>query len=512
MSVIKRLAGQTAIYGLSSIAVRFFNFLLTPLYTGDNPLTGDRIFSTEQFGIITEMYAYVSFLVVLLTYGMETAFFRFTTLKKEQNKPVYPTILLSLMTTTLLFIAGAIAFAQPIANWLEYPSHKEYVVWFSMIVGLDAISSIPLARLRADRKASWFAIVNLINVGVNISMNLFFLVYCPAIEVRGGNAITQLVFDQEIGVGYVFISNLVASICKFLLLIPYMQFNGGFEYALFRRLLRYSCPMLFVGLAGIVNETLDRILIKKIEMAKYMEYMTRQEAAEAAQIQNGIYGANYKLSMIITLFIQAFRYAAEPFFFSQQSSKNAKETYGLVMKYFVIVVAFMFLVITLNLHVFKYFIANPDYWEGLHVVPVLLLAYLFLGVYYNQSVWYKLTNKTKYGAIISLVGAVVTIGVNTVFIPIYGYTAAAWATLICYFTMMLLSYSIGRRYYIIPYDLKRIGMYFGLMVLLYSISWSFDPVSNYSWEVYGYHTILLGCFVVVVYLLERPKKVVTSQV
>lgn len=495
---IKKLAGQTAIYGLSSILGRFLNFLLTPLYAS--------VFAEDQYGIITEMYAYVAFLVVFLTYGLETAYFRFTTLQEEKHKPVYSTILISLLSTTGIFILVALIFSQPIANWLQYPLHREYVVWFAIIVGLDAVSSIPLARLRAEKKAIKFAVVNIANIATNIGLNLFFLVYCKQLyQANESNWLLELVYDPEIGVGYVFISNLIASILKFLLLTPVMNLRGGIEIGLWKRLLRFSSPMLLVGLAGIVNETLDRIMIKQIVYEQNFEEMGWQQAITFAQEQNGIYGANYKLAMIISLFIQAYRYAAEPFFFKEERDKNSKETYVKVMDYFTIVSFTMFLGITMFISIFKYFIPNPVYWDGLTVVPILLLAYVCLGIYYNQSIWYKLSQKTGYGAVIAIIGALITLGINYHFIPIYGYTASAWATLVCYFTMTLISYGLGQKHYPVPYNVKKIALYALVTGVIYLISAKSEPMEMLSLPQYCYNAILILGFVGGAYLVERPQ-------
>ncbi|MBL4651416.1 MAG: polysaccharide biosynthesis protein [Flavobacteriales bacterium] len=494
---LKKLAGQTAIYGLSSIVGRFLNFLLTPLFA--------IYFAKDQFGIITEMYAYVAFLVVFLTYGMETAYFRFSTLEEQKDKPVYSTVLISLLSTTFIFITAAIVFAQSVADWLQYPKHTEYVIWFAIIVGLDAVSSIPLAKLRADNKAVRFAGVNFVNIGVNISLNLFFVVYCSSNYETNSNWLIETFYNPEIGVGYVFISNLIASICKFLMLVPGMNMRQGIQLSLWKIMFRYSSPMLIVGLAGIVNETIDRILIKKIVYAQQLEALGSQAANTFAQEQNGIYGANYKLAMIISMFIQACRYAAEPFFFKEEHKNDSKETYVKIMNYFTIVVALMFLVITLYLSLFKYFIPNPEFWEGLHIVPILLAAYVCLGIYYNQSVWYKLSQKTGYGAIISLGGAVLTITINWIFIPKYGYTAAAWATLSCYSFMMIISYFVGKRHYPIPYDIKKFFLYMGAAVAIYIVSIKADPIDMLTTLGYTINTALLGLFLALVYFMEKNK-------
>ena len=508
MNVLKKLAGQTAIYGSSSIIGRFLNFLLTPLYAIQ--------FSNMQYGIITEMYAYVAFLVIFLTYGMETSYFRFSSEEKHNKNTVYANTLYSLFTTSTFFIIIISFFSQPIADWLKYPNHSEYIIWFALIVGLDAISSIPLAKLRSEYRAKKFALVNFANVGVNIGLNLFFLLYCKENYDNGNtNWIIDNLYNDKIGVGYVFISNLISSIIKFLLLIPEMKFNGHFHWSLLKRMLSYSSPMLFVGLAYVVNETLDRAMLKSILYEQNITNGLNEELAVAkAQIQNGIYGANYKITMIISMFIQAFRYASEPFFFNNESQKNSKEVIANIMNYFVIILVFIFLVITLYLHVFKYFIPNPIYWDGLKVVPILLCANIFLGIYTTLSMWYKLTKQTKYGAYISGFGAMITFCINLSFIPIYGYIASAYATLFCYGSMMVISYLLGQRFYPVPYNLKKIFFYLGIGALIYfisSISMPFNPFHNYGWFEYTCNSLLILVFIIIVYFIEiKGKKIITS--
>lgn len=438
---------------MSSIVARFLNYLLVPLHTA--------VFIPQQYGVITEMYAYVAFLIILLTYGMETAFFRFSTKEGQEPKTVFSTILTSLASSTSLFILMAIAFAQPIADWLMYPDNKEYVVWFAIIVGLDAISSIPLAKLRSENKPKLFAGVNIANVAVNVALNLFFLKYClPLVKSGGSNWLTDTFYDPNTGVGYVFIANLIASIVKFLLLGPTML--KGFkkpQLSLLKPMLIYSLPLLVAGLAGMMNEMFDRVMLKRLLYPILGE--------DQAMFQLGVYGACYKLSIIISLMIQAFRYAAEPFFFSQEKEAGSRELYAKVMTYFVWVLAGTFLFVMLYLDLFKYFIPNEDYWVGLKVVPILLMANIFLGIYYNQSVWYKLTDKTSFGAGLAIFGAAITLVLNLIFIPKYGYIASAWATFACYGSMMVVSYILGRKYYPVPYDLMKIGIMISAAVLLY---------------------------------------------
>lgn len=495
---LKKLAGQTAIYGLPSIVGRLLNWFLVPVYLGVAK------FTTDQYGIVTEMYSYVAFLVVFLTYGMETAFFRFSTQEEHDKKKVYSTIIISLLVTSGFFIATAFLFDQVIANWLRYPNNKEFVTWFALIVGLDAISSIPMAKLRADNKPLKFGGINLANIGVNIGLNLFFLAYClPSYRAGETNWVIETFYNPEIGVGYVFISNLIASSVKFLLLLPdMMKAKYGFEISLLKKMFIYALPLLVFGLAGIVNETIDRIMMKKILFDVIGETKTMSEI--------GIYGACYKVSIIITLFIQAFRYAAEPFFFSQEKEKNSKDTYAIIMNYFVIVCAVIFLGVMLFMDVIKYFIPNEAYWVGLPVVPILLLANIFLGIYYNQSIWYKLSGKTKYGAYIGIFGAVITIVINYFFIIKYSYMASAWATLICYASMTIISFGLGQKYYPIKYNFGKMAMYLGLAFGVYFLMMLIElPIGILKNSI---HSLVIIAFLGFVLLIEKPLRNVKSSI
>jgi O-antigen/teichoic acid export membrane protein len=488
---LKKLAGQTAIYGLPSIVGRLLNWFLVPMYLGIAE------FTTNQYGIVTEMYSYVAFLVVFLTYGMETAFFRFSSQDEEDKKKVYSTIIISLFITSGIFIGSAFLFEQPIANWLQYPNNTEFVTWFALIVGLDAISSIPMAKLRADKNPLKFGGVNLANIAVNIGLNLFFLAYClPKFRAEETNWLIETFYNPEIGVGYVFISNLIASGVKFVLLLPDMlKARYGFEISLLKKMFVYSLPLLVFGLAGIVNETIDRIMLKRILFDVIGETKTMSEI--------GIYGACYKLSIIITLFIQAFRYAAEPFFFAHEKEKNAKDTYAIIMNYFVIVCALIFLGVMLFMDVFiKIFIPNEAFWAGLPVVPILLFANIFLGIYYNQSIWYKLSGKTKYGAYIGIFGAVLTIAINYIWIIEYSYMASAWATLVCYASMTILSFILGQKHYPINYNFGKIGLYLSLALGLYFLTTVLAlPAGVLKYVI---HSLIIVAFLGVIFLIEKP--------
>ena len=481
MHPIKKLAGQTAIYGLSSIVGRVLSYLLIPIYT--------RVFLPAEYGTVNEMYAYVSLLIVILTYGFETGFFRFTEAEADKNK-VYSTSLISLLTTSSIFVVFAMLFAQPVANMLRYPNNSEYVVWFALIVALDALSAIPFAKLRALNKAKRFAAIKIINIVSNVLLNIFFIILCPYLVKHSMLGwLTDAVYKGKVGVGYVFISNLMSSSITVILLLPeILKTNYRFDFTLWKRMMRYSLPLLIVGFAGIINETMDRIFLKYILPEKIALY------------QVGIYGACYKISIIMTLFIQSFRFAADPFFFSQAKEKNAKQVYADVMKYFIIICTFIFLVVMLYIDVVKYFVGEK-YYEGLPIVPILLLANMCLGIYYNLSIWYKLTDRTGFGAYISIFGAIITTVLNVWWIPLIGYMGSAWVTLICYASMMFISYFYGQKNYYIQYDMKRLLTYIGLSLGLFFIS----KYARFDMMLiqYVFNTILLFVFVGVVYSLEK---------
>jgi O-antigen/teichoic acid export membrane protein len=445
LSALKKLLSQTAIYGLSHILGRLVNYLLVPLHT--------RVFhDPAEYGTITEMYSYVSFFIVVLTYGMETTFFRFSQ-KFPGERKVYSTALISLLVTSVIFIAAATLLAEPLAASLQYATHPEYVTWFAVILGCDAVAAIPFAMLRQQNRPVRFALLKNINILINVLLNLYFLLLCPYLLQQG---LFAPFYDPSIGVGYVFISNMLASVITLPLLSQEIRLVfSGFDFAIWKQMLRYGAPLLIVGLGGMVNETLDRAIMKYLITDK-----------ETAMHQLGVYGANYKLSILISLFIQAFRYAAEPFFFSGATDANRKLLYAKVMNYFVLVCLSTFLLVMLFIEQFKNFV-GPDYHEGLNIVPILLLANICLGVYFNLSIWFKLADKTSVGAIISAVGALITISLNLWWVPLYGYTGAAWATLFCYFSMMLMGYFTGAKYFPIPYQIRRLALYALLAFLIY---------------------------------------------
>ena len=465
MNPLKKLLGQTAIYGLSSVVGRLLNYLLVPLYT--------RYFLPAEYGVVTELYAYVAFLVIVLTYGLETAFFRFS--KKENDvKVVYSTSLISLLVSSLLFVLLMFASSVSIANWLGYSGHTEYIEWLAIIIALDAVSSISFARLREQNKAIRFVLIRLANIFVNIGLNLYFIIYL------------------EFGIEYIFLANLIASTVTLVMLFPEMiNSSWNFDKILWKKMMFYALPLLIAGLAGIINETIDRILLKHL-----------LPNPDIAASELGLYGAFYKLSIIMTLFIQTFRFAAEPFFFAQEKEGNSRKIYADVMKYFTIIMTIIFLGVTIFYDVIKGFLGSEYHDDrGFLVVSILLLANLFLGIYYNLSIWYKLTEKTKYGAYLSIFGAIITLALNLTLIPVIGFVGSAWATLACYFSMTSASYFIGRRHFAIPYQIGRISLYLLSMLGIYFIIYFSD--SN-MW----FNSLYLIGFIISIFLIEKQNKAV----
>ena len=488
MSLINKLAGQTAVYGLPSIFGRLLNYLLTPLYT--------RILIPEEFGIVTELYAYVSFLIIILTYGMETGLFRFS--QSEKNKEVvYSTILISILLSTSLFILLFISLSPYISSGLGYTGKEEYIIWFIFIIALDGVSAIPFAKLREENKAIKFSLFKFISILSNIFFVLFFLLFCPFIYAKGEGTLFELInlfYSPQIGMGYIFISNLLASIITVVLLLPYLIPKVYiFDLALWKRMMIYSLPLLIAGLAGMTNETADRIMLK---------YLL---PPDTALYQLGIYGACYKIAILMTLFIQSFRFAVEPFFFTQYKEKNRTEIYAQVMNYFILAGSLIFLGVMLYIDIVQLFVGE-DFREGIKIVPLLLLANLFMGIFFNLSIWYKLTGKTLFGAYLTITGAVITITFNLILIPKIGYMGSAWTTLICYTMMMLLSYFIGQKYFPVNYNLQKAGAYLFLSVFLYFISDALAPEEQVTKIIFN--TLLLIVFLTTAFLIERGKKIV----
>lgn len=439
---LKQLLSQTAAYGLSSILGRFINVLLLPIHT--------TTLSQSEFGINADIYVIIAFLIVILVYGMETSFFMFSEKSEYKRDEVFSTALVSIFSTTLLFSIVSIIFFGDITSLLRYDEYPEYLVYLFIILLIDVLAAIPFAWLRSNNKVFKFVSIKLTLIFVNILLNLFFLVYCPK-AIEGKWVLSDLIaqfFDSNNLVQYVFISNVIGNIVVMLMLMPiFFQIKWTFNPVLLQKMVKYGIPLLLAGLAGLSNEMLDRQFIK---------YLLPESISNA---QLGIYAAVYKLSIFLVLFNQAFRYAAEPFFFSTQNDKNSKGAISIVMKYFTMVMAIGMVFIMCYIDIIKQFFLGKDFWEGIYILPLLLLANVFLGINTNLSIWYKLTDKTKYGIVITGVGLIFTIMLNVMLIPRIGYEGAAWATLVSYFAMMATSYVLGQKYYPIKYPINKMFIY-----------------------------------------------------
>lgn len=481
MSIIKKLAGQTAIYGLSTIVGRFINYLLVPIQT--------RVFNQAQFGVISGLFAYITFLNVLLTHGMETAFFRFAE-KRNHEKSVYSTSLKSVGIVSFLFAAIVFLFAEQISALTNMGAKASYIKMVAAIITLDAISSIPFALLRRQNKPLKFAIIKNAGIGLNVLLNLYFLLLCPY-YFKEQNILLPF-YENPLDIGVIFIANLASSLLSFLMLIPQMrEITLHSEKGLYKEMLDYALPMMLVGFAGMINETIDRILLINLIPDK-----------DLALRMTGIYSANYKLSIIITLFIQAFKYSAEPFFFSHAKTTDKRTVYADVMNVFILVCLMIFLLVTLNIRIFQDFIGE-DFREGLSIVPVLLWANIFLGMYYNISIWYKITDQTGKGANISVIGAVITLVMNFILIPFLGYMGSAIATLICYASMMVIGYKWGQKYYPVPYDTGKFFKYSFIAMLIYFAGTQFQTYAESNFLYYTISTVSILVFGTIGYINEK---------
>ncbi len=477
MANLKSLAKETAIYGMSSIVGRFLNYLLVPLYTAKLSA------ASGGYGVITNVYALTALFLILLTYGMETGFFRFANKQGEIPTRVYSTILISVFSTSLLFFLLVVGNLDSVAGFLGYANHPEYIGMMAAVVALDAFQSIPFAWLRYQKKAWKFAGLKLLFIIMNIGLNLLYFVVLPALYEKNPEWVSGF-FNPGVGVGYAFGINLVCTSSIMVLFWPELTgFRYVFDYKLWKQILAYSFPILILGLAGILNQTADKIIFP----------MVYKGSEQAGLAQLGIYGGASKIAMIMAMLIQAFRYAYEPFVFGKSGAKDNRETYALAMKYFIIFALMAFLAVVFYMDLLRYIIA-PDYWEGLRVVPIVMTAEIFMGIYFNLSFWYKLTDQTSYGAWFSLTGCGVIVLLNVFLIPIYGYMACAWAGVAGYGICMLLSYFIGQKKYPIHYDLKCIGRYTSLAIILYFAS----TLLPATWDIFlrlAFNTLLMGIFV-----------------
>jgi O-antigen/teichoic acid export membrane protein len=478
LNPIKKLLGQTAIYGLPSILGRLLNYLLVPLHT--------KVIDPEKYGVVSELYAWVAFLIVILTFGMETSFFKFLH-DKEDREEVFRNSFLTVIGINIAFFAIMLFFNQNIADAMLYSDHNEYIILLITIVCIDAVTSLPLAKLRAEEKAVKFAAIQFTSIGVNILLNVILI----------GFVVDRS--NPEEAVFFILIANLLSSLVKPVMLYKdFLYLKWTYNVELAKEMFKYAAPLVIAGFAGIINETIDRILLKHVTHAS-------GKSIEYSMIQVGIYSACYKLAMLVTILLQAYRYAAEPFFFAQAKNQDKNKVYIKVMNYFIAMVCVVFLLVTLNIDIFKHFISKESYWVGLDVVPVLLLGNIFLGIYYNQSIWYKLSGQTKFGAYIAIGGASLTIIINLLFIPKYGYMACAWATMIVYGAQMVASYLLGQKYYPIKYNLRKFAVYLGSSLLLFWIStwFSFEPGGIVK---FLFNNFLLLLFIGVFWFLEDPLK------
>ena len=492
LSNVSRLASQTAVYGVSTILGRLLNYLLIPLHT--------YLFEPASYGVVGELYAYITFLNVVYLLGMETAFFHFANKRRDEQR-VFSTALIALAGTSVLFSGTVLLFNQGVADLLAYSDNPEYIAAIAGILAFDTIAAIPFARLRLQEKPLQFSAIKVGNIALNIAFNLFWLLLCPWVldqpDLAGWHSWINSVYEPSFGVGYVFLANLMASALTLLFLLPQLRaFRLQFDRQLIRQMLQYALPLVAVGVAGMINETIDRILLRQL-----LPYDAEKNLAQV-----GIYSACYKLSIFMTLIVQAFRYAAEPQFFAESRRQpDPKPYYAQVMTYFVAFGGFIFLGVTGLLNLLKFMIA-PAYHAGLHIVPILLLANLLLGMYFNLSIWYKLTERNRTGALIAFLGALVTVILNIALIPVIGYTGSALATLASYLLMVITSYTLSRYYYPIPYQKGRIGFYMGYAVLLYSLGWVFENliIGSWGWETILFKTALIGLYAATFAYVEKP--------
>lgn len=452
---LKKLAGQTVVYGIGSILPRIINYLFSLALT--------YIFKTpSDLASNTEFYAYISFVNIIFTYGFETAFFNFSNKLNDKEK-VYSTALISLLASSLVFTLVTILFKNSLANVIGYPNNTEYVTWCILIVATDTLMALPFAKYRLNNQAKKFAGLKLLNVFIYLLVSSFYLVFCKNAFENNENNFLSTLYNPIIGVGYAFLAQLIANLICIIFMYKSFIISYVFDFNIWKQLINYSWPLLILGLAGMTNETFDRIIIKKLL------------PVDVGQTELGIYGACYKISILMTIFIQAFKYAAEPFFFNTSNDKNSKQLNAVVMKYFVIFCLFLFLVTMMNIDIVIKMISE-QYRVGVGVAPILLMANLCLGVFLNLSIWYKLTNQTKFGAVITIIGAIITLVINFIFVPKYSYMASAWTTLISYASMMVLSYYLGKKYYPIKYNLRSIFLFFGLALILYFISFLWNDL------------------------------------
>lgn len=487
MSKLKSLAKDTAIYGLSSIVARFINYLLVPIQTARFAASGG------EYGVITNVYAYVSILIILLTFGMETTFFRFMNREGEQPERIYSTTLRMLAFTSLASIAVVMALLHPIAAAIGYADHPEYVAVMYTTVAIDAFMAIPFAYLRYQHKPVKFAMLKIFNIVLNITLNILYLIVLPALRLNPFG-----IYDEQftLDVAFVFYINLVCTLCSLLLLWKELRgFRFGFDRAACRRMLGYTWPLLIMGVAGQLNQAASQILFPYLY----------DGSVEEARAQLGIYGACIKIAMIMVMITQAFRFAYEPFVFGRSKDRDNRETYAQAMKYYLIFTLLAFLCVMGYIDILK-FIIGESYWEGLRVVPIVMAAEIMFGVFFNLSFWYKLTDRTIWGAYFSGIGAVVLIAVDVLLIPHFSYMACAWAGFCAYAVSMLLSYFIGQHYYKIDYPLRDMAVYTLAAVALYAVMTQTHDLP--LWAELGINTLLIVAFTALILVKDIKKLII----
>jgi len=491
LSGIKKLAGQTLWYGVPTIASRFLGYLMNltlPLIFAQPSKTAD----------LTQVYAIIPFLNVLFTYGLETAYFRFS--QEQDQKKLYNTLSVSLFASTFFFTAILFLFRDTITQWASLEKHPEYINWMAGIIFFDTISTLAFARLRQENRPKRYAFARMASVGMNILVVVLFLGIVPRMAANNPDSFWAVLHsDKDTGIVYYLIGNFCGSLLTFLILSKELrQVSFQFDPALWKKIMRYAYPLVIVGMGGIVNDMLSRLIYQHVV----------DLPAEQAKHELGVFANIIRLSILITIAIQAFRMAAEPFFFNRSKEENAPKTYARVMKFFVLVCCFLFLGISLYIDIVKWFflaIDRQEWTEGLYVVPLFAMANIFLGIYYNLSIWYKLTNKNMMGALITLAGAAITILLNVLLIPKLHYLGAAVATFCCYLFMMIISYTQGQKHYPVPYAKKKLIAYLILVVLLVLLHRGFVYVVENRWANLATATLLLGLFTWFVGKIERKE-------
>lgn len=472
MSAIKKLAGETAIYGLGTIVPRLFNFLLLPLHTA--------VFAPEAYGIITYLYAFVAFINVVYMWGMETAYFRFATRPGTDSKQIFNLAQTVVVTISFSLSLLFIAFKYPLASYLNISGNEQYITWLAGIMAIDAVVAIPFARLRLEKKPIAFASAKIINVVVLLVLNYYFL---------------KVQYNEKIGIGYVFLANLLGNAVLILFFLKQLaEWRPGYHREITPAMFNYAYPVMLTGVAGMINEMFSRLTL---EWWLPQNFYPGKDATHAL----GVFGACYKYAVFMNLAVQSFRFAAEPFFFSHAQDKKSPELFSRVNHYFVIAGCIILLAVSLNLDILKYILGDAQYWEGLVVVPILLTAYLFLGIYYNLSVWFKLTDRTYFGTLFSVGGAIVTIAANYLLIPVLGYVGSSLAALLCYTSMAAASYATGQKYFPIPYRVGKLLLYILSTLLIIYIS--AHVVMDNQWVATTFHAGILLVYCGFVYLIER---------